>query len=108
MLTKAGGAYPNNAQGALMRRSKDLSPREVAEELSLAYDTVLRLCREGIIPAYRAGEKKWRIKATALDDYKLAGLRRQGRPAAVATPRRSAINNMQIIVDVPKGKHGQE
>ena len=72
-----------------MRRTKDLSPREVAEELSLAYDTVLRLCREGVIPAYRAGEKKWRIKPAALDAYKQAGVRRQGRPAAVAAPRRS-------------------
>ena len=73
-----------------MRRTKDLSPREVAEELGLAYDTILRLCRDGIIPAYRAGEKKWRIKPAALDAYKQMGVRRQGRPAAVSVPRRSA------------------
>lgn len=91
-----------------MRRNKDLSPHEVAEELSLAYDTVLRLCREGIIPAYRAGEKKWRIKPAALEAYKQAGVRRQGRPATVAAPRRSEIKKMQLTDDVTEGKHEQE
>lgn len=79
-----------------MRKNNDLSPREVAEDLRLAYDTVLRLCREGIIPAYRAGQKKWRIRPTDLEAYKQAGVRRQGRPATVAAPRRSATRTKRM------------
>lgn len=89
-----------------MRRNNDLSPREVAEDLGLAYDTVLRLCREGIIPAYRAGEKKWRIRPTDLEAYKQAGVRRQGRPAAVAAPRRSATRTKKMS-DVTGNRHEQ-
>ena len=88
-----------------MRRTKDLSPREVAEELSLAYDTVLRLCRDGVIPAYRAGEKKWRIKPTALNAYKQAGVRRQGRPAAVAAL--GAIKIMQSADKETEENYGE-
>ncbi len=59
----------------------DLSPREVSEELGLHYETVLRLIKQGVIPAYRAGIKQWRVTREALDAFKQAGgPQPQGRP----------------------------
>jgi len=60
---------------------KDLTPREVAEELGLAYDTVRRLLSAGQLPGYKAGMRKWAITREALDTFKQqGGVRPQGRP----------------------------
>ncbi len=60
---------------------KDLTPREVAEELGLAYDTIRRLLIEGHLPGYKAGRRKWAITRKALDEFKeQGGVRPVGRP----------------------------
>lgn len=64
-----------------MDTSKDLTTEEVAEELSLAYETVRRLLAAGVIPGYKAGLRQWRVTRAALDKYKAdGGARRPGRP----------------------------
>lgn len=63
----------------------DLSPQDVAEELGLHYETVLRLIRAGVIPAYRAGLKRWRVTREELDAYK-----REGGPNPQGRPRKGS------------------
>ena len=59
----------------------DLSVEEVAIELALHDNTVRRLINKGVIPAYRAGLRAFRITRQALDDYKRSGgPQPQGRP----------------------------
>jgi excisionase family DNA binding protein len=60
---------------------KDLTPRQVAGELGLAYDTVRRLLQAGLLPGYKAGRRAWRIRREELDQFKASGgVRPQGRP----------------------------
>lgn len=64
-----------------MKRSTDLTVRQVAEELGLAYDTVRRLLSSGYLPGYKADLKQWRVTRQALDDFKArGGVKPQGRP----------------------------
>lgn len=64
-----------------MTQPPDLTVEEVAAELRLTYDTVLRLLRAGEIPGYKADRKQWRIERAQLDAFKAAGgIRRPGRP----------------------------
>lgn len=60
---------------------KDLTPREVAEELGLAYDTIRRLLIAGHLPGYKAGLRQWRVTREALSEFKRrGGVKQQGRP----------------------------
>lgn len=65
-----------------MQTSTDLTPRQVAEELGLAYDTVRRLLQAGLLAGYKADRRgQWRVTRAALDAFKVAGgVRPQGRP----------------------------
>lgn len=61
--------------------STDLTPEEVSKELCLHVETVYRLLRNGELPGYKAGLRKWLTPRAELDAYKEAGLtRRPGRP----------------------------
>lgn len=65
-----------------METQTDLTPRQVAAELGLAYDTVRRLLIAGVLPGYKAGLRQWRITREQLDDFKArGGARRPGRPS---------------------------
>ncbi len=64
-----------------MERAKDLTVKDVAEELSLHIDTVKRLLRGGVLPGYKADRKSWRITRESLDAYKSSGgAKPVGRP----------------------------
>ena len=61
---------------------RDLTVREVAAELGIAYDTVRRIIQRGDLRAYHADQRNLRVTREALDEYKSAGgARRPGRPA---------------------------
>lgn len=64
-----------------MQPAADLTVEEVAQELRLAYDTVLRLLRAGYLQGYKADLKQWRVTRAALNAFKAAGgARPPGRP----------------------------
>lgn len=64
-----------------MSKGKDLTVREVADDLGLAYDTVRRLLIAGHLRGYKAGLRQWRVTRRALDEFKESGgVRWQGRP----------------------------
>jgi excisionase family DNA binding protein len=64
-----------------MQPSTDLTPRQVSEELGLAYDTVRRLLIAGLLPGYKAGRRAWRVRRQELDQFKASGgVKPQGRP----------------------------
>jgi excisionase family DNA binding protein len=64
-----------------MEKPRDLTVKDVAEELGLHIDTVKRLLRSGALTGYRADLKSWRVTRVALDAYKAAGgAKRPGRP----------------------------
>lgn len=61
--------------------TKDLSVEDVSAELALHENTVRRLINLGVIPAYRAGLRAFRVTRAALDEFKRSGgPRPQGRP----------------------------
>jgi excisionase family DNA binding protein len=60
---------------------RDLTVDDISAELGLHAGTVRRLINQGVIPAYRAGLKSWRVQREALDAFKASGgPRRVGRP----------------------------
>lgn len=64
-----------------MDKAKDLTVKDVAEELSLHPDTVKRLLLSGMMTGYKADLKQWRITRDALDQFKSqGGAKRSGRP----------------------------
>jgi excisionase family DNA binding protein len=64
-----------------MHIEKDLTVKDVAEELSLHPDTVKRLLHSGVMTGYKADLKQWRITRKALDQFKSqGGAKRPGRP----------------------------
>lgn len=64
-----------------MNTAKDLTVRDVADELSLHIDTVKRLLRSGVLTGYKADLKSWRVTRASLDAFKASGgARPQGRP----------------------------
>jgi excisionase family DNA binding protein len=52
---------------------QDMTVEEVASELRLAYDTVLRLLRGGHLHGYKVDLKQWRVTRAALDQFKAQG-----------------------------------
>lgn len=64
-------------------KSKDLSVSDVCEELGLHENTVRRLINQGVIPAYRAGLRAFRVTREALDGFK-----QSGGPNPVGRPRK--------------------
>ena len=65
----------------LMDKAKDLTVRDVAEEIGLHIDTVKRLLVAGQLTGYKADLKQWRVTRAALDAFKAAGgAKRPGRP----------------------------
>ena len=73
--------------------ARDLSVKDVAEELGLNPDTVKRLLREGVLPGYKADLKQWRVTRAALDAYKVSGgAKRPGRPRNIDVEKGRAEN----------------
>ena len=71
----APAPLPEKGKGA------DLTVYDVSAELGLHDNTVRRLIGVGIIPAYRAGLRAWRVRRVDLDAFKAnGGPRPQGRP----------------------------
>lgn len=60
---------------------QDMTVEEVAAELRLAYDTVLRLLRAGHLHGYKVDLRQWRVTRAALDDFKATGGVRQSSRA---------------------------
>ncbi len=61
--------------------NRDLTVDDICAELGLHGNTVRRLIRTGVIPAYRAGLKSWRVTRLQLDEFKASGgARGVGRP----------------------------
>ncbi|HHU81352.1 MAG TPA: helix-turn-helix domain-containing protein [Acholeplasmataceae bacterium] len=52
-----------------------LTPREAAELLGVGYKTVLRLAKQRDFPAFRVGERKIRISAEGLAEWKRQKMR---------------------------------
>lgn len=63
-------------------RNADLSARDVATELGVAYDTVRRLLQAELLRGYKADRRgQWRVTRAALNEFKAAGgVKPQGRP----------------------------
>ncbi len=71
----APAPLPEKGKGA------DLTVYDVSAELGLHDNTVRRLIGVGIIPAYRAGLRAWRVRRVDLDAFKESGgPRPQERP----------------------------
>ncbi|MGI4789618.1 MAG: excisionase family DNA-binding protein [Janthinobacterium lividum] len=65
-----------------MNTAKDLTVKNVAEELGLHIDTVKRLLAVGHLTGYKADLKQWRVTRLALDQFKTSGgVKRPGRPS---------------------------
>ena len=63
------------------KQGHDLTAREVAAELGIAYDTVRRLIQRGDLRAYNVNLRHLRVTREALDEFKRAGgAKPQGRP----------------------------
>lgn len=60
---------------------RDLTVKDVAEELGMAENTIRRLLNAGIMPGYRANLRNWRVTREQLDGFKASGgVKPQGRP----------------------------
>jgi excisionase family DNA binding protein len=54
-----------------------LTPKEVADELSVSPDTVLRLIGRGDLPAVKVSERLYRIPVSAFERYLAGPVRRR-------------------------------
>lgn len=57
--------------------NRDLTPNEVASELRVSTDTVLRLIDRGDLPAIRVSERIYRIPAPAFARYERGAVTRR-------------------------------
>ena len=75
-----------------------LTPSEVASELRVSTDTVLRLIDRGELPAIRVSERIYRIPAPAFARYELGAVSRR----RVARRQATDVQDYGADEDVPR------